>query len=78
MKTCHVASNSQPCLHGLKVERTIGVTPADADAVQFLPPITAGEDKDAFIAALETSVEDKTADNWSQRPRASGDTRCPR
>ena len=30
--------------------------------LQFLPPITAGDDKDAFIAALEAAVEDKTAE----------------
>ena len=30
--------------------------------LEFLPPIHAGEDKDAFLAALEKAVEDRTAE----------------
>ena len=30
--------------------------------LEFLPPITVGDDKDAFMAALEAAVEDRTAD----------------
>ena len=29
--------------------------------LEFLPPITAGEDKEAFLAALQKAVEDRTA-----------------